>query len=232
MATYKELFETPTQGNQTLQCLPYFLLPCIPKSGTTTLHSTLSQHPQIIKPDIKEPQWWHKLPVSPPASKMYMHVIAARYLSTFLYPSSEISGRKVGGSLVTYDASQAMMVNLHDSGFHINHEDYCAFPAVISRVLPQAKIIVLMRDPVPRAYSHHLFMNREWPIDKKQDPALYFEKHIQKAVNEFQQCVRNNSIYECVNKVRTDFKQLSMWLGSGVYHIHIQKWMQFWPKEQ
>ncbi len=85
---------------------------------------------------------------------------------------------------------------------------------MISRVLPQAKIIVLMRDPVPRAYSH------------------YFEKHIQKAVNEFQQCVRNISIYECVNKVRTDYKELSVWLGSGVYHIHIQKWMQFWPKEQ
>ncbi len=230
---HKELFETQTQGKQTLQCLPYFLVPGIPKSGTSTLHSALSQHPQIMDPENKEPQWWYKLPLSPPATKKYIDVFIARYLSAYLSPSSKISSKKDGSSLVTYDASQTMMVKLHDSSFDINHEDYCAFPAVISRVLPQAKIIVLMRDPVPRAYSHYIFMSHVRPESKpmKGDPALFFEKHIQKAVNKFHQCVRNSSIYECVNTVRTDFKEIKMWLGSGVYHIHIQKWMQFWPKD-
>ena len=60
---YRELYEQ-SNTNTTLHCLPYFLVPGIPKSGTTTLHSAISKHPQITAPERKELQWWWKLPVT------------------------------------------------------------------------------------------------------------------------------------------------------------------------
>ena len=230
---HRELYEIQHTNHtqQTLHCLPYFLLPAFPKSGTTTLHSALSHHPQIMAPERKEPQWWYKQPLS---NKTYLEVYIAKYLTNFLSPSSQISSRKDGHSLVTYDASQTMMVNVHDSSFHIDHEDYCALPAVISRVLPKAKIIVLMREPASRIYSHYMYGHIptvKWSEEFTLNPPVYFDRHITKQVHSFRQCLNTSSLWECVNQVRTDFKQLWVWLGVSVYYIHILKWLQFWPRE-
>ena len=112
---HRELYEQP-RPNKTLHCLPYFLVPGIPKSGTTTLHSALSQHPQIVAPERKELQWWWKLPLAK-FNMWYLKVFIGRYLTGFLNASSQIDTRKDGPSLVTYDASQTMMLNVYDSSF-------------------------------------------------------------------------------------------------------------------
>ena len=72
--------------SQKLYCLPYFLLPGVPKSGTTTLHHVLSQHPQIVAPTGpiaggKEPQWWHKIPLD--MSRDGLKDYTVRYLKNF-----------------------------------------------------------------------------------------------------------------------------------------------------
>lgn len=220
-------------NKQRLYCLPYFLLPGFPKSETTSLHSVLSKHTQIIPPEDKEPQWWYKPPLN---NERDLDVFITKYLSAFVTASTEVKKKKDGASFVTYDASQTMMTNGFDSSFHINHEDYCALPAVISRVLPHAKIIVLMRDPVLRSYSHYLYMYdipKYWPKEMRKNPDQYFNKYIQDAVTDFRHCYNQNgsSIYECTNSIRSNFNELKMRIGTGIYHIFIKKWMQFWPRE-
>ena len=235
---HRELYEIQHTNHtqQTLHCLPYFLLPASPKSGTTTLHSALSHHPQIMAPEWKEPQWWY---VQPMSNKTYLEVYIAKYLTNFLSPSSQISNRKDGPSLVTYDASQTMMVDFLDTRIHIDHVDYRVLPAVISRVLPKAKIIVLMHEPASRLYSYYKYKHDsiyyvpkvKWPEEYTLNPPVYFDRHITKQVHSFRQCLKTSSLWECVNQVRTDFKQLRVWLGGSVYYIHILKWLQFWPQE-
>ena len=57
-------------------------------------------------------------------------------------------GRK--HSVITYDGSQS---TLWDSNFFYKGQEYCVMPAVISRVLPNAKFIIVMRNPVTSLYS-------------------------------------------------------------------------------
>ena len=61
--------------------------------------------------------------------------------------------------------------------------------------------------------------------------SLYFHRYIIESVLHFQQCLNTSSVYECVNQVRTNYDKLRIWIGSSVYYIHIQKWLQFWPRE-
>ena len=228
---YRELYEQP-HTNTTLHCLPYFLIPGIPKSGTTTLHSVLSQHPQIMAPERKEPQWWYELPLT--SSKRYLEIFIGRYLTSFVNASSQIGTRKDGPSLITYDASQTMMTNIYDTSFHIDHEDYCALPAVISRVLPNAKIIVMLREPIARLYSQYHYNHgpkKAWPKEMAINDSLYFDRYIIESILNFKLCLNNNSVYECVNQVRTNYDKLQIRIGSSVYYIFLQKWLQFWPRE-
>ena len=222
--------------SQKLYCLPYFLLPGVPKSGTTTLHHVLSQHPQIVAPTGpiaggKEPQWWHKIPLDMSRDGLKDYTI--RYLKNFTTIADRITSTD-GEGIVTYDASQTMLIDVKDYSFSIDNEDYCAMAAMISRVLPTTKIVIIMREPVARAYSQFLFLHgnsSRWPKEMKKNTSLYFHKHIQVAVQDFDKCLKQNSIYECTNEVRTDRQALKFWLGTGNYYIYLLKWMQFWPRE-
>ena len=223
--------------NRVLKCLPYFLLPGVPKSGTTTLHHVLSQHPQIVAPTGpiaggKEPQWWHKLPLN--ATHNRLKILTSSYLSNFNIAASTIDSEGREGT-ITYDASQTMLIDVQDYSFSIDNEDYCAMAAMISRVLPTTKIVIIMREPVARAYSQFLYLHgssSRWPKEMKKNTSLYFHKHIQAAVKDFDKCLtQNRSIYECTNEVRTDRKAPKFWLGTGIYYIYLLKWMQFWPQE-
>ena len=223
--------------SQKLYCLPYFLLPGVPKSGTTTLHHVLSQHPQIVAPTGpiaggKEPQWWHKIPLD--MSRDGLKDYTVHYLKNFRTIADRINSTD-GEGIVTYDASQTMLIDVQDYSFSIDNEDYCAMAAMISRVLPTTKIVIIMREPVARAYSQFLYLHgssSKWSKEMKKNTSLYFHNHIQAAVKDFDKCLtQNRSIYECTNEVRTDRQALHLWLGTGIYYIYLLKWMQFWPRE-
>ena len=226
--------------SQKLYCLPFFLLPGVPKSGTTTLHHVLSQHPQIVAPTGpiaggKEPQWWHKIPLDMSRDGLKNHSVS--YLKNFKTIADSIisSTESDGEGIVTYDASQTMLIDVEDYSFSIDNEDYCAMAAMISRAMPKEKIVIIMREPAARLYSHFQYFHGNvswWTKEMKENISLYFHEHIQAAVQDFNKCLKqNSSIYECTNEVRTDRKALSLWLGQGIYYIYLLKWMQFWPRE-
>ncbi|HVT37388.1 MAG TPA: sulfotransferase, partial [Nevskiaceae bacterium] len=111
------------------------------RSGTTSLYTYLSGHPQVQPSSIKEPafffseRWAETPPVYPPG-----HEVEA-YLSLFK--------RKPQGNTWL----EATPNYLHDPG--------CA--ERIRAALPQAKIVVVLRDPVSRLvswYKHSLFQGR------------------------------------------------------------------------
>ena len=147
----------------------------------------------------------------------------------------KLAQEKDGPSLITYDASQTMMTNIYGTSFHIDNEDYCALPAVISRVLPNVKIIVMMREPVARLYSQYHYnhgLKKAWPKEMAVNDSLYFHKYITKSILHFQQCLNTSSVYECVNQVRTNYRQAKRYgLDLVCTTVHIQKWLQFWPRE-
>ena len=221
-----------TQKGTTL-CLPYFFIAGFPKSATSSLDYALHKHSQIVGPRSKEPHWWTRMPLQF-SNFNHLKLSVLRYLINFLSKRIE---RKV--DVITYDGSQS---TLWDSNFFVHHQDYCAMPAVLSRVLPNAKFIVLMRNPVTRLYSHYLYSctqrygkTAKWPKRMRQYAAAIFHREVVADVEHFRGCLKKRSLYECVNDNRFRSNKCGG-VGSrmtvSLYYVHLSKWLQFYPKEQ
>lgn len=105
--------------------LPDFLLIGIQKAGTTSLFNYLAQHPAIESPLRKE-----------------VHYFDVRYERGERWYRAHFPPESTIGRTLTGEASPA----------------YLFYPGVEHRVaalVPEAKFIVLLRDPVRRAYSHY-----------------------------------------------------------------------------
>ena len=108
---------------------PDFLIIGAPKSGTTSLFHYLSQHSKIIPPEYKEPAFF-----SWHYDKGY-----AWYLSKFPNKLKKLNK-------LTFEATP-LYLYFPDS------------PVIIKQYLPQAKFIVILRNPIERAFSHWNFYN-------------------------------------------------------------------------
>lgn len=107
---------------------PNFFIVGAPKSGTTSLYEYLRQHPQVFMPDLKEPQFFG-------ADIEASHFIRdkEKYLSLFS-PAQEES--RIGEASVWYLFSEKAA------------KEICEFN-------PNAKIIIMLRNPVDMVYSLH-----------------------------------------------------------------------------
>jgi hypothetical protein len=144
--------------------LPNFLLIGAAKSGTTSLYRYLGQHPEIFMSPIKEPNFFafdgqlpsFAGPVEPATDRIvhdrlrrekYLYSVVARPAYERLF--SQAGGRKIRG-----EASTA----------------YLTFPGTAKRIkemIPDARIVAVLRNPVDRAYSKYYQARRDGvePID-------------------------------------------------------------------
>ena len=234
---YDRIFvSTPKRNSKALLCLPAFFLAGFPKCGTTTLHMMLSEHPMIKPPYKKEPHWWTRIPLNN-MNRKHLHLAVISYLHYFnIAPSQQ--------GCLTYDASQS---TLWDSNFLVNYRDYCATPAAVSHILPHAKFIVMMRDPIERTFSNFLFgcttyfteNVSNWPQHQLSNVTKWFHQEVVKRVADFNQCVLSNrSVFECasdkqiIDRKQKTCRHLGMRLVISIYYIHLLKWLQFFPKDQ
>ena len=122
--------------------LPDFIIVGAARSGTTSLYYYLSQHPQIFLPDRKEPQFLSYRG----QGIQYDNVVKDldEYVDIF-----KASGEKqvIGEASTSY-------LYMYDSTIDSIKEIY-------GERFKDLKIIMLLRDPVKRAYSHYLFMAKQ-----------------------------------------------------------------------
>ena len=235
------LLRTYGLGNRSFICMPYFFLAGFPKSGTTSLRTALRHLPQIVGTSKKEPHWWTRAQLVGDTTDHHRHLqqTVLKYFSYFIRASKAI---KHHPRVVTYDGSQS---TLWDSNFFgKRHRDYCAMPALLSRILPRTKFIILMRNPVSRLYSMFMYQCRcrygsnvsNWPnIDLGKNPADFFHKKVEEAIDGFNKCLEHQSLYECVSEYRF-FESKCSGVGAklivSIYYIHLKKWLQFYKIEQ
>ena len=234
-----------------LRCMPYFFIAGFSKCGSTSIHSALRRHPMIAG-TIKEPHWWTRVPlkiskVVDPRNKItvkdlnhdYLKLTVLRYLINYFGPATTIARHN---DSITYDGSQS---TLWDSKFFVNTQDYCAMPAIISRVLPKAKFVVIMRNPITRLYSHFLYTCTmqlggsisRWKLKMGLDPAGKFHEEVELEIKRLNKCIanKNNSLFECVSENTfqpSECGRVGYGLGISIYFVHLVKWLQFYPKEQ
>lgn len=118
-----------------LRVMPEAFIIGAQKAGTTSLYQTLQHYPSVLPAKRKEHYFFHNEAHFKRGINWYKSGFASRW-----YAHSEY--KKVKSSCFSIDATA-------------NYFEFPETAARIKSVIPQAKIIVLLRNPVHRAYSHY-----------------------------------------------------------------------------
>ncbi|MCL2924952.1 MAG: tetratricopeptide repeat protein [Trichodesmium sp. MAG_R04] len=169
---------------------PNFIIIGSQKSGTTSLASYISQHPQVLPAIKKETHFW----------SFKFHQGIDWYLAHFPpIPKSQ--------NLITGEATPSYLVT--DKA-----------PERIYRLLPNIKLLVILRNPVDRAFSqYHHWQRLNWE-DRSFEVAINQELEILKTTPKQPQGDRKY------------WRLSGNYIGRGVYIEFIQKWMAVFSREQ
>jgi len=123
--------------------LPDFFVAGVPKAGTTALHSALARHPALFMSPVKEPKFF--LTDGPPPSeggpgdaKTYREHVWRR-----------------GDYEALFDGAPRGALKGESTPFYLyNRDAQCR----IKTLVPAARLIVVLRDPVERAHSNWTHM--------------------------------------------------------------------------
>jgi hypothetical protein len=123
-----------------------------PKAGTTALHSALARHPQVYASPVKEPKYYLCCDAPPPA---YSGPGDAHSQQEWIWRRADYAA--------LFAAAPPDALRLESTPF------YLCTPAARRRIaeeLPESKLIVVVRDPIDRAYSNwmHLWVDGLEPL--------------------------------------------------------------------
>jgi len=176
--------------------LPDFLILGVAKAGTTSLYQYMIQHPDIYPGLRKETAFFY----SKSGLKSYRS-----YFSTIFYKVFIKNIKKQ--NFLTGEATPGYLFF-----------PYCA--EKIFDVIPKAKLIVILRNPVDRAFSHY-----QQQVSKKLEK-LSFEDAIKMEKDRMRdkEGMGNEEYY-------SNFGNVS-YLARGIYVDQLKIWMAKYPKEQ
>lgn len=116
--------------------LPNFIIVGAPKAGTTSLYHYLTEHPQVFMSTPKEINFFSREEIE--AQGLFYNDFKAKNLNEYEKLFASVTDEKAVG-----EAS-------------VSYLFYPGVPAKIKEILPDVKIIILLRDPVERGFSHYL----------------------------------------------------------------------------
>ena len=136
------------------RALPHFIIIGAQKGGTTALFSYLATHPQVWPSSVKEVHYFN----------LFHHKGVNWYRSWFpRRQAMERRARRLGRPVVTGEATPCYLFDEE-----VAERAY--------RLVPRAKLILLLRDPARRAYSHYRMDRRVGLQEKGFIKALALER--------------------------------------------------------
>ena len=182
------------RATTSLRVLPDFLVIGVMKGGTTSFFNYLTQHPQIHPPFRKEIKFFD------------IHYLQGLDWYRAHFPMHF----KMKSGALTGEATP----------YYIFHP---AAPERVAKVLPNVKLIVLLRNPVDRAYSHYNHMLR---VGREPLP---FEEAIAREAERL-----DGEAEKIIADPRySTFKHLHYsYLARGRYIEQLEKWFALFPREQ
>lgn len=182
--------------------MPDYLVIGVIKGGTTSLCAALNEHPFVS-----------------PASKKEIHFFDYDFYRGIDWYRSNFPLERQRADFATRNGRPFLTGEASPSYF-----SHPWAPERIARHLPDAKLIVAMRNPIDRAYSHfHMSFGRgEEPIASFEDAIAHEEERLTPETKRLLAKPRYNSV------------PLACWsyLLRGRYAEHLERWLQFFPREQ
>ena len=149
---------------------PNFFLVGAPKAGSTSLYHHLRQHPEIYMSPIKEPSYF-SLEMRPENfAPVYRPHAYRRIEETREFLRGPMNPPITAGIVTTWEdylrlftaAKNHRAVGEASVGYMVS--PYAA-EAIAGRI-PEARILMILRSPVDRAFSHYLYMLSEGLIEQ------------------------------------------------------------------
>lgn len=184
-----------------LRLLPDFLIIGTQRGGTTSLYNYLTACPGVGSASVKELRFFDRK----------FHKGTSWYKAHFPTRIQKRHFERTHGQMfVTGEAST-------------NYLFYPHTPKRVAQVVPDVKLIVLLRNPVDRAYSHYKF-----EVEHRQE-TLSFEDAL--AHEEERTCKERERILADESYVSFAHSRYS-YLVRGIYVDQLEAWMKFFPREQ
>jgi hypothetical protein len=137
---------------------PDFFVIGAAKSGTTSLHRYLDQHPAISMSSVKEPNFFAFLEGVPAFD-------GPRGLERSVFLGDRLTREKYGFSIVTWEEYGRLFASAPPGALRGESSvSYMYYPEAAQRIrhyVPGAKFLALLRHPVDRAYSKYLQFRRD-----------------------------------------------------------------------
>ena len=178
--------------SSSLRVLPDLIVIGVVRSGTTSLYHYLSQHPSIIKSAYDELGYFD--------SNYDLGLNWYKSLFPTIFEKKKVEEKN--GKFITYDVTP----------FYIYNEKV---PKRIQKIIPDSKLILILRNPVDRAYSNY-FITKQ---NKKFEDIISEEKETLKIIDQ-----KNKEEYY-------KFVHTSL-LSRGFYAEQLEKWFKIFPRNQ
>jgi len=173
--------------------LPDFAIIGVKKGGTTFLYHLLSQHPYVEPASVKEPHFFDNL----------FDEGIEWYRRCFPAPKWKDGRRTITGEASPYMPGRRV-------------------PERVAKVVPQARLIALLRNPVDRAYSD--YQQVTW----RGRETRTFEEAI--SVRKQRSLSQEDETSERCDRISLD--ERSEYLSRGIYVDQLLRWSEFFSEEQ
>jgi len=175
--------------------LPDFLIIGAPRSGTSSLYHYLTQHPSIFSCKIKEPNYF----------AMYYYKNTGWYKSFF----PTIWEKNKHKQFVTGEAST-------------QYYWYPHVPKRVKKLLPDVKLILLMRNPTERSFSQFQMEVRHGHEKLSFEDAIKNEKV--RTSEEYQKIIENENYF-------SPKYTMYAYLEKSIYVNYVEEWLKLFPRE-
>jgi len=226
-----------TNGEKSLYCLPYMYLLGYPKCGTTSLYDYFKKHPEFATLSSRGCGWigTHSSGLVKDRRgniRTMLHLVEHFYLaSSQVYLSSVDNDNN---DMIIADFSPAS--SWRQSGFEQNmHGSMCDPPLLMKEMQPNAKFIVLLREPISRLYSAFWFYastKLKEKLIKSNGPQLFTED-VHTFFDRLKQCSKDNSMLKCIRAAKGFHHHFERddQLLTGFYYLYLLPWLQLFPRE-
>ncbi len=183
-----------------LRCLPDFIIIGAMRSGTTSLFHNLSGHPMVIPSRRKEVHFFDF------QYDRGLDWYKGYFPLSWKRPRRNMSTR----NFLTGEASPSYLFHPHA-------------PARMLNIIPKAKCILLLRNPVERAFSH--YRHAVWNGVETLPFSEVIRKEDSWIGEEYARMCRDENYYNFDCHERS-------YLARGVYITQLKRWLTYFPKEQ
>ena len=190
-----------THATSKLRELPDYLIIGVQRGGTSSLHTYLVQHPAVARAYLKEIHYFDR----------NFHRGVDWYRSFFPTRTyMDYLRRKTGSRVVCGDATPGYFFNPHT-------------PFRVAELLPDVKLILLLRNPIDRAYSNYCHR-----VAQGLEHLDTFESAIESETARIEG--EREKMLEDPTYVSEEYR-LHSYLARGIYADQLETWFKLFPPE-